>query len=205
MRALGLALALLVAGCTPAAAQTADPSLTRVTIETATVQAVALALKKLEPTACRWCSGPAWDTPASWVDTKKADALSYATLGTESALVALMPLLERNDDAATKMQRSLQLARALAWTGLVSEGIKIFAARERPDGSDALSFLSQHSAYAGTEFGQLWKHGHQKTALFVALPAAIATAWLRTSAGKHHPLDVIAGLAAGATIGFVLP
>lgn len=204
MKKLIVLLILLGRGL-PVMAQATDPTLPRILTETGIVEAAALSLKKIEPDTCRWCSGPSWDKPASWVDRDKANKLSYATLGTVAAMSALMPLLDPADDGTTRAMRSAQLGRALAWTQLLTESVKILAARERPDGSDALSFWSEHSALAATSAAQLWKHGHKRTALFVNIPLVIATAWLRTSAGKHHPLDVIAGITAGAAIGLVLP
>lgn len=190
----------------PAVAQVPDPaqSMTRAAIETSTVQAVALMLKKLEPAACRWCSGPAWDSSPAWVDTKKADALSYATVAAGPAIGLLLPLFEP-DDVSTKAQREMQLARAIAYTQLFTEAAKVFTARERPNRVDAVSFWSEHSAIAATAAAQAWKHGHRRAALLADVPLMVATGYLRTRAGAHHPMDVIVGMLAGGTIGFVLP
>ena len=62
--------------------------------------------------------------------------------------------------------------------------------RERPDGSDRLSFYSMHTAMAFQTLGG--------PRLAVALPVSVGTGGLRVAAGKHWLTDVLVGAGVGA-------
>mgnify|MGYP000132644693 CR=1 FL=1 len=83
--------------------------------------------------------------------------------------------------------------------GLVGT-LKLCIPRERPDGSDSMSFPSAHSAAAAAIAAVLWqRHGAPAGA-----PAALAAAWTalsRVHTGRHRPSEVVAGLAIGAACG----
>ena len=68
--------------------------------------------------------------------------------------------------------------------------IKGLVARERPDGSDRLSFYSMHTAFA------FQTRGGPRASIMV--PLAIGTGSLRIGANKHWLTDVLAGAAMGA-------
>ena len=78
-------------------------------------------------------------------------------------------------------------------TGELVDGIKELADRERPDGSDRLSFPSANEVLArdhgDAAWSGAWRAGN------VAL--ASLGAWSRLEAGAHHPTDVLVGAALG--------
>jgi membrane-associated phospholipid phosphatase len=109
--------------------------------------------------------------------------------------------------------RTLAVEGAAAFTAIsLTEGIKYAAGRERPDGSDNLSFPSGHAsltfAYTAacrrnlqaTELDRGWRIG--LTAGFETL--AIGTGWSRIEAQKHYPTDVLAGAALGNYIALLV-
>lgn len=81
--------------------------------------------------------------------------------------------------------------------------LKLCVPRERPDGSDSMSFPSAHSAAAAAIAAVLWeRHGAMAGA-----PAALAAAWTalsRVHTGRHRPSEVAAGLAIGAACGLAV-
>lgn len=94
-------------------------------------------------------------------------------------------------------------ARALT-SGLTS-GLKDAVGRERPDGSDDLSFPSGHSSAAAVN-GRLASRNlryidvspRTRRVLDAGLLAmTIGTGWARIEAGKHYPSDTLFGMALG--------
>jgi len=88
----------------------------------------------------------------------------------------------------------------LAWTFLSTLGttyaLKYSIPRERPEGSDTLSFVSGHTsaAFSGAAFIQRrygWKYGAP------AYLAASFVGWSRVKAGKHYTDDVLRGAVLG--------
>lgn len=91
-----------------------------------------------------------------------------------------------------------QFYKAALSTFLVTHGLKHTVRRERPDGSDNLSFPSGHTAAAflGAAFI------HQRYGIEYGVPAYLAASFVgysRVEAEKHYVTDVLAG----ATIGFL--
>ena len=84
-------------------------------------------------------------------------------------------------------------------------------ARLRPDGSDNESFYSGHTSDAFAMVIALYtthRLRHDEDAnhwLFVGLPFAALTGYLRIAADKHYASDVLAGAAAGSVVGWVIP
>jgi len=77
-----------------------------------------------------------------------------------------------------------------------AELTKLFVHERRPDGSDQKSFYSEHSALAMANYGWSYKIGFS-----IAIGAGVG----RIVAKKHHPADVLVGLAAGVTAGYLFP
>ncbi len=75
------------------------------------------------------------------------------------------------------------------------------------------SFFSGHAAFAASGFifsasvfSDYFPESKYKTAVWAAaITGSVATAVLRVTGGKHFPTDVAAGLAWGATIGYLIP
>jgi membrane-associated phospholipid phosphatase len=70
----------------------------------------------------------------------------------------------------------------------VSELVKRTTHRTRPDGSDDMSFWSEHTAVAMQASG--WRYS-------VGVPIAIGAGYFRMAAGKHYATDVAAGAGMG--------
>ena len=117
-------------------------------------------------------------------------------------------------------KRSWQSGTERLLVDLVSEGVrsqmvhsvKKSTGRERPDGSDDLSFPSSHSSAAHT-FAALASRTVED--LDLPRPAALSltigfrtlaagTAWARVEAGKHYPTDVLVGAALGNFVAIFL-
>ena len=96
----------------------------------------------------------------------------------------------------------LQLGESLVTSVAVSYALKYTVKKERPDGSDAHSFPSNHTgfSFAGATFLQKrygWKWG---------LPAYLVSgyvAWGRVYAKRHDVWDVLAGAAIGVGSGLL--
>ena len=96
----------------------------------------------------------------------------------------------------------LQLGESLVSSVAVSYALKYTVKKERPDGSDAHSFPSNHTgfSFAGATFLQKrygWKWG---------LPAFLVSgyvAWGRVYAKRHDVWDVLAGAAIGVGSGLL--
>ena len=96
----------------------------------------------------------------------------------------------------------LQLGESLVTSVAVSYALKYTVKKERPDGSDAHSFPSNHTgfSFAGATFLQKrygWKWG---------LPAYLVSgyvAWGRVYAKQHDVWDVLAGAAIGVGSGLL--
>ena len=86
-----------------------------------------------------------------------------------------------------------------------ASALKDLTGRDRPDESGDESFPSGHAAYVATITSLSRAHvarsnlgQNTQTALNVGFYALSATsAWARVEAGKHHPTDVLAGIALG--------
>ena len=77
-----------------------------------------------------------------------------------------------------------------------AELTKLLVHERRPDGSDNKSFYSEHSALALANYGWSYKIGFA-----LALGAGAG----RVVARKHHPTDVLVGLAAGVGAAYLFP
>ena len=114
-----------------------------------------------------------------------ADVASWVTVGTAVALD--LRAAWRSGDR--KHQLHLAGARIFAtWT--LASLAKGLAHRERPDGSNNLSFYSMHTAMAFQTLGG--------PRVSVALPLSVGTGGLRVAAGKHWLTDVLVGAGVGA-------
>jgi membrane-associated phospholipid phosphatase len=94
-------------------------------------------------------------------------------------------------------------------TMLIEQGtvkvVKSLSNRERPDGSDDLSFPSGHTsrassnaAMAAANLDYMKMPGWARVSLQVGVYAAAAgTGWARVEAQKHYPSDVLVGFAVG--------
>jgi hypothetical protein len=99
----------------------------------------------------------------------------------------------------TGMRCTEALALSLALAGL----LKVTTGRERPDGSDRLSFPSFHSASSGAIAAVIWQEHGPGAGIPLALLASF-TALSRVHLGEHYISDATAGLAIGAAAGLAI-
>jgi membrane-associated phospholipid phosphatase len=94
---------------------------------------------------------------------------------------------------AEDRRRALVLEGArIGVTVAAAEVVKRLVHRERPDGSDRLSFYSEHTALTAASAG--WR-------LQVTIPLVVGAGYLRMAGNVHHPTDVAVGALAGALAG----
>lgn len=184
-----------------------------------------------EPANCRWCDRDAeghdtlnrFDRSARsafrWSDGNlhTADVLSYVVAYAPASLL----LVHRDDHTVT---RTLVAMESLAATSLVTEAVKVGAARERPNVHFAAetgivsdvrdpnkSFPSGHSSgafallfsIAGT--CRMEHCAYERTIWAIGAPLSATTMWLRVAADQHYMTDVLAGAGIGASIGWWVP
>ncbi|MCL5281954.1 MAG: phosphatase PAP2 family protein [Planctomycetes bacterium] len=94
---------------------------------------------------------------------------------------------------------------AIAATGALTDGLKDWSNRERPDGSDDKSFPSGHTSHAfafttlaNRNLDSIDSLENVRTPLQIANTIlASGVAWARIEAHKHYPSDVLFGAALG--------
>jgi membrane-associated phospholipid phosphatase len=116
--------------------------------------------------------------PAAW--TKGRPAADWISTGLVGAQIGA--------DAWTSRHALGGFACRIGLTVGAAEIVKHTVPRSRPDGSDQMSFYSEHTALATVSSG--WKFQ-------VGVPIAIGSGYLRMAAGKHFASDVAAGAVAG--------
>jgi len=112
------------------------------------------------------------------------DALSYLD-SKGRALLVRAAASEVRARATTRLKRGVQ--------------------RPRVDGTDDLSFPSghtsaafNHAAWTAMALEEVPIDGDVRTGMqWTAYAAAVATGWARVEAGRHYPVDVLAGAALG--------
>lgn len=129
------------------------------------------------------------DTPAAWAPEHRslANAISNATVYSAIGLDVYHDL--KTSDRKWRTAGCDALKYGLV--ELTVNGLKRIVKKERPDGTDHLSFPSGHTANAFAAVNG-WKFG-------VNIPLAEATAYFRTAANKHDLWDVLGGAAIGSS------
>lgn len=94
---------------------------------------------------------------------------------------------------------SFDLTQAVLLDAAITVGVKSATRRERPDGSNDLSFHSGHAS-STTAFATVLAHHYPKAAIPAYLVAAL-TGFSRLEKNKHWLSDVVAGHAIGYLIG----
>lgn len=118
------------------------------------------------------------DQPAAWTSHRSiADWTSTGLVGFQLAA-----------DGWTARHHLGNFACRVGLTVGAAELVKHTVHRTRPDGSDAMSFYSEHTALATVSSG--WRFQ-------VGIPLAIGSGYLRMGAGKHFATDVAVGSMAG--------
>jgi membrane-associated phospholipid phosphatase len=118
------------------------------------------------------------EQPAAWSKGRAiADWTSTGLVGAQLAA-----------DGWTSRHEWPHFACRVGLTVGAAELVKHTVPRQRPDGSDAMSFYSEHTALATVSSG--WR-------LQVGIPVAIGSGYLRMAAGRHYASDVAFGALAG--------
>jgi len=125
-----------------------------------------------------------WKAPA-WNNTKAADILSDISLGASLAVDTWDTF-----HCADKKHCAIKQAERTAINIAAAEGVKRWIHRDRPDGSDNMSFYSEHTAI--TAMGPR---------LVFTLPLTFSTGYLRMAANKHYFTDVLVGAGVGLLTG----
>lgn len=138
------------------------------------------------------------------------DALLQASVITYAALFAITPAPQGSGTwLRDKSVRGAAGLATLAANAGVTSVVKYATGRERPDGSDDLSFPSGHASGAATaaaltagEARRLPGPGWVRSTLSLGSGAiAGGCAWARVEAGRHYPSDALVGWALGTAFG----
>lgn len=129
---------------------------------------------------------PAWPAGAQ----KAADWISYGTVIAQLT-GDTVHAWQQPDRKHAFLMEGARIGATIA----VSELVKHFVHRTRPDGSDQKSFFSEHTALAAASSG--WS-------LQISIPLTFGTGYGRMAANKHHPTDVAVGAAVGGVIAGLL-
>ncbi len=125
-----------------------------------------------EPTPLRWSLHPS-------VAAVMSDSLVIAALSLDTVHALRAP-----DRTHALLNEGCRAGLTIG----VSEIVKRTTHRLRPDGSDDMSFWSEHTALAMQASG--WRYS-------VGVPIAIGAGYFRMAAGKHYATDVLAGAGMG--------
>lgn len=136
-----------------------------------------------------------------WENEKAAQRISDGLLVTSIGGTIAYTAIHQSD---RKLERTGAVAAAYVANYGVNHVAKLIFSRERPDGSDRLSFWSGHASTSFVSVGSVCYQGE-------ALPCAIAAglgvgvAYLRVAGGKHFPSDVMVGAGIGYAAGRYVP
>jgi membrane-associated phospholipid phosphatase len=167
--------------------------------------------------SCRWCSASRLDTSTRralrWNDPHAADLASDATgLLTLAGAVGADAVAASREGAARDIPLdSLLISEATFVAMDVCLLAKFLVARERPNGSDNLSFFSGHAtaafAVASASGTVATLRGYRSAPLTWVIGGtfALATSYLRIGADAHWLTDVAIGALVGAGVGFAIP
>jgi hypothetical protein len=125
----------------------------------------------------------------TWGNTTVAERLSDSLV----AAAALLPCTfdDRSKDCFTK--QSLKVATVVG----LAEAAKRSIDRERPDGSDAKSFFSMHTALACVNGGA------SKKRLVLGLALCAGAGYLRIAGKKHWFTDAAVGAGTGLAVAWI--
>jgi membrane-associated phospholipid phosphatase len=182
----------------------------------------------LNPTTCRWCDPPGFDSSVRnalvWHNVGLADTLS--TIDAYAVAPALATTLLYFSDGDASWSRLIDdvvpVAETVAVSGLLTQVIKVSVGRQRPyahfgapatepTSQDNLSFLSGHSVlgFSITASAGLichWRGYWTEPYVWGAgIALSLSTEYLRIAADKHYLTDVAAGGALGIAAGLTIP
>ncbi len=183
----------------------------------------------LVPATCRWCGDTSLERDLR--DTLRWDHVDRADLASDVTGRGLAPALAigagllagHGGDPGRWFDVGAPIAEAWLATSIVTQAIKLAAARRRPYAlhdapaveplsEDNQSFVSGHTSTAAalvTSAGAvLRQRGHRgaATATWIAGGVVVAaTGYFRIAADAHHAGDVLAGAVLGAGLGLLVP
>lgn len=120
----------------------------------------------------------------AWDNTRNAQIISNITVGTSIALDT-WDSWKSTDRKRAFIKQGERTIIVLSATELV----KRLTHRTRPDGSDNLSFFSEHTEFAS--MNRRWQ---------ISIPLMTSTGYLRVAANKHYLTDVIVGGLVGSLV-----
>jgi membrane-associated phospholipid phosphatase len=125
-----------------------------------------------------------WKAPA-WSNVQLANILSDLTLGASLGVDTWDSF-----HCADRKHCFIKQAERTGVNLAAAQLVKMVIHRERPDGSDNMSFYSEHTAL--TAMGPR---------LVFTLPLTFSTGYLRMAANKHYFTDVVVGAGVGLLTG----
>lgn len=135
-----------------------------------------------------------------------ADASDFMKYTTHAIMIGSALATAREENRRReRLLRGLEQELMIIQVRGVIEVLKDTVERERPDGSNRLSFPSGDAALAAA-YGALTRHNLQKTTLSPRWKRSVSAgsrvfvgviAWSRVEAGQHYPTDAFAGAALG--------
>lgn len=129
--------------------------------------------------------------PFAW----RPEARSAAQFASDSLLSSQATFYAWHVWTAPDRKRAISCAAArVGITYAATEIVKRIVRRERPDGSDRLSFWSGHAASSMAMAG--WRYE-------IGIPLSVTTGYLRTAANRHYLSDVAVGLGVGAAANLI--
>jgi 4-amino-4-deoxy-L-arabinose transferase-like glycosyltransferase/membrane-associated phospholipid phosphatase len=120
------------------------------------------------------------------------DAIRALKVWGKGGVLALVALAM---GAAGRRRRATQALVAMAVAGTLVGGLRYGTQRERPAGNNHLSFPSGDAAGAAAFAGVIAAGSARVTPALAVGVAAVS--WARVAQWKHHPSDVLAGVAVG--------
>lgn len=133
-------------------------------------------------------------------DLRSASSVAYA------ATVLLTPSGDEADQWLLNKAKGLTVGLAArAATSATTQALKRGVDRERPDGSERLSFPSGHASASAVNTRLASRNlraiemsdGTRRLLDMGLLTLTIGTSWARIEAGKHYPSDTLFGMALG--------
>ena len=131
------------------------------------------------------------NNPLAWPRHRHAAAILSDVAVTAQIGLDTIHSLRAPDRRDSLLKQGLRLGLTIG----AAELTKRLVHRTRPDGTDDLSFFSEHTAIAAASGG--WR-------LSVSIPLTGVTGYGRMAANRHYFTDTLAGAAVGATIGRAL-
>lgn len=144
-------------------------------------------------------------------DTDMRDHLKWDNVGIARAVsdvgqitMMVAPFVVAGMNKCNRKENLLASGLAMGFNKLITGGIKYVTGRERPDGSNKLSFPSGHTSSAFTSAALVCGMADRYTCV-TGLLIASSVGYLRIAGDRHWASDVAVGMALGVANGVLIP